>query len=135
MALNRAEVPTETASANVTVPGPLTLLQDVASGFPAGSPSSLTVPCSMTALGKVTICAEPALTDGASFTVIMVSALVVATKSLAVRRSIYVPGVLKAAVVTRELVPFTNVAEPGPLTWVQWVESGMLDGRPSSLVV
>jgi hypothetical protein len=65
----------------------------------------------------------------------MVSALVVAAESLAVRRSVYVPGALKAAEVTGELDPPTNVAGPGPLTWVQWVASGMLDGRPSSLVV
>src|SRR5256712_4704624 len=54
--------------ANVTVPGPLTLLH-VAMGSPPGNPSSVTVPASAACAGSVMVWSGPALTIGARLTV------------------------------------------------------------------
>ena len=61
-----AVVSTAAALPNVTVPGPLTSVQvvvTVAGGF--GKPSSVTVPSSVAAAGKVIVWSGPALTTGA----------------------------------------------------------------------
>jgi hypothetical protein len=57
---------TELALPNVTVPGPLTILQVVVTapgGF--GNPSSLTVPLKLAFDGKVIVWSAPAFTTGA----------------------------------------------------------------------
>src|SRR5256712_3952618 len=53
--------------ANVTVPGPLTLLH-VAIGTPPGSPSSVTVPASAACAGSVIVWSGPASPTGARWT-------------------------------------------------------------------
>src|SRR5207237_2987404 len=60
---NVAVVTVSFACANVTVPGPLTLLQVVV-GSPPGWPSSVTTPASEAGAGVDTTSSEPAFTTG-----------------------------------------------------------------------
>ena len=59
-----AVVLTLVALANVTVPGPLTLLHATVSRFD-GNPSSVAEPLSVAVDGSVIVCATPAFTTGA----------------------------------------------------------------------
>ena len=65
--LNWAVVAADCASANVTVPGPLTWLHVTVSVPGGGRPSSVTVPPSVAALGSVMVWSGPALTVGGVF--------------------------------------------------------------------
>ena len=69
--------------ANVTAPGPLTLLQVVWTG-----PSSVTVPSSVAAAGRVTVRSGPAPTCGVCCTVMTTSSKALRALSLAVSRSV-----------------------------------------------
>ena len=62
--LNVAVVARLAAFANVTVPGPLTLLHVVVNVLPAGNPSSLAVPLSDALAGNVIVWFAPAFTVG-----------------------------------------------------------------------
>src|SRR6266550_4115724 len=65
--LNAALVTVIVGLANVTVPGPLTLLQVLLSVLPEGRPSSLTVPLRLAWAGRVIVWSGPALEVGAWF--------------------------------------------------------------------
>jgi hypothetical protein len=76
---------------NVTLPGPLTFVQALASAAPNGNPSSATVPFNVTTDGSVIVCAVPALTNGArlaGLTTTVTSANPLSNESLAVSRSV-----------------------------------------------
>jgi hypothetical protein len=70
----------------------------------------------------------------AEFTVTETSEVLDSAPSLAVRRSVYVPGNVNEAVVLRELL-FTNATVPGPLTLLQATLRVLPPGKPSSLAV
>ena len=80
------------AFAKVTLPCPLNLAQVLVTVAPAGSPSSLTTPCSKAPAGNVMAAFTPALTvggrfvGGAAFTVIVTSLDADNNESLAVSR-------------------------------------------------
>src|SRR5215204_1619224 len=64
---NCAVVTAEAAFANVTVPGPETLVHVVVSVLPKGQPSSVAVPFKVAAAGRRTVWSGPALTTGGWF--------------------------------------------------------------------
>src|SRR6185295_2065731 len=125
----------ECESANVTLPGPLTLVHVAVSVLPSGKPSSATVPCKSRAPpGQAEVRSAPALTTGASFagrTVIVTSSLAVKRVSLAVSLSTYVPSVVNVAVVSAADA-FAKVTGAGPLTCVHIEVSVLPCGKPSS---
>src|SRR5215207_10027810 len=63
--VNDAVVTGELLSAKVTVPGPLTTLQETTGVTPAGKPSSVTEPARLAVAGNVMVRSGPALTSGA----------------------------------------------------------------------
>src|SRR5437879_5807181 len=84
------------------------------------------------------ICAAPALTTGAAFTVeeltvIVTSEVADSVPSLAVSRKVYVPAAESVAVVPSAFA-FPNVTVPGPLTCDHDV-CRIPVGKPSSLAV
>src|SRR6185369_632289 len=109
----------ECESANVTLPGPLTLDHVPATLLPTGNPSSVIVPCSSRPPpGHADVRSAPALTTGASFagrTVIVTSSFAVKRVSLAVSLNTYVPSVVNVAVVSAADAS-ANVTDAGPLT-------------------
>src|SRR5260370_1117632 len=88
-----------------------------------GSPSSLTVPFSVTVLvGSSIVWFGPALTTGACFT----------GNTITVTCKTYAPASSKLAVVTA-FVASPNVTLPGPLALLQVDVSVLLGGSPSSV--
>ena len=86
---NVAVVAGAEASANVTTPGPLTVLHvyvNAPGGF--GRPSSVAEPLKLTPFGSVIVRSGPALTTGALLTVITTLSLPVSALSLAVSLSV-----------------------------------------------
>jgi hypothetical protein len=132
---NVAVVLATAGCANVTVPGPLTLLHSVVRA-PPGRPSSETVPASEAWLASVIVRSAPALTMGARLvmppsTWTVAESLPASSPSVAVSVSTYVPPAEKVAVVVKALgVP--NVTLPGPLVLVHTVDTAVLL-RPSSV--
>src|SRR4028119_1651673 len=119
--LNEAVVAAARASANVTSPGPLAMLQVTTSCTPRGSASSVTEPCSSAVAGSSMVCAAPASTTGAwlrGMTVTATVSLLVSWPSEAVSFRTYSPATEKVADVAA-LAPLPNVTAPGPLTFVQ----------------
>jgi hypothetical protein len=146
---NVAVVLRDVAFPNVTVPGPLTVLQDLVSVLPVGNPSSVAEPDNVVDAGCVTVDADtgnvmvwsgPAFTTGfvlvcpTGFTVMMTSSDDDNAPSLAVSRNVYVPEVDMTADAFNELT-LTKTTVPGPLTFVQLTEIVLPDGRPSSVAV
>src|SRR5687768_14712366 len=124
-------------SAKETVPGPLTLVHSEVTVLPAGQPSSVTVPASVPAFGSSTVASGPALTTGAWFsgwTMTMTSSLSERAPSVAVRRRVYVPSTVKAAVVTGWLAS-PKATEPGPSRRLHCEVSVEPRGQPSSVTV
>ena len=97
--------------AKSTVPGPLILLHTVVMVLPTGRKSSLTRPTCVAEAGSEIDMVATASTEGGPFGCVIftvVSALLVKSESVALRRNVYAPGAPKAAVVTGAL-EFPNV--------------------------
>lgn len=103
---------------NATVPGPLALLQVIASVLPLGSPSSLAVPVSDAPPGSVIVWFVPAFTVGGWFVgggaatakPVVVEALWTPVRTVAVRG----PGAADAEIVSCAVADVGDVTVTGP---------------------
>src|SRR5206468_12804284 len=75
-----------------------------------------------------------ALVIGIAFTITVTSVVAASARSVAVKRSTWIPAVENIAVVVSAL-GFPNVTGPDPLTWLQVTVSVLPSGRPSSVAV
>ena len=124
---NVADVANTAAFANVTEPGPLTLVHCVVREGP-GTPSSVAVPDrAATLIGNVMVWSGPASTVGGALatppTVTVTSSLADSSPSLAVNVSTYVPVAEKSTLVLPAAALPKNTV-PGPLILVHSVVTG-----------
>ena len=124
----------------LTLPGPLSLLQAIATVVPAGRPSSETLPARLTvSTGRPIAWSGPALTVGAWFagcTVTTTVSVAISAESSAFSRSVYTPASGNVAVVTSADGSAKrcgcSVGSMGPARYSHVVASEAPSGRPSS---